>query len=71
MGKDSSQRKQVRKGDRNLLGIAGSPAGYLHEQAGKLVGAPGAGLEMEPCPVPGSGALEGNYQAGGMIRYAC
>ena len=37
----------------------------------KLVGAPGAGLETEPCSVPGSGALEGIYQAGGTIRYAC
>lgn len=71
MGKDSSQRKQVRKGDGNLLGIAGSPVWCLHEQAGKLVGAPGAGLETEPCSVPGSGALEGIYQAGGTIRYAC
>lgn len=71
MRKDSSQRKQVGKGDGNLLGIAGSSAWCLHEQAGKLVGAQGAGLEMEPYPVPGSGALEGISQAGGTIRYAC
>ena len=71
MQKDSSQRKQVGKGDGDLLGIAGSSAWFLHEQAGRLVGAPRTRLETEPYPVPGSGALEGIYQAGGTIRYAC